>query len=68
MSFDKAIAHGKTHRKPYRGAKAIDPDCRNHGYCTWCIENRTIRTIREKERMKSLLEEALSEARDNEEK
>lgn len=36
MSLDKAIAHGKEKRKPYRGAKAIDPHCRNHGSCPWC--------------------------------
>ena len=31
MSLDKAIEHGKEHRKPYRGAKAVDKTCRNHG-------------------------------------
>ena len=40
MSFDKAIEHGKERRKPYRGSKAIDPSCRNHGGCLWCEENR----------------------------
>lgn len=40
MSLDKAIAHGKEKRKPYRGAKAVDADCRNHGYCLWCEGNR----------------------------
>jgi len=40
MSLDKSIAHGKEHRKPYRGSKAIDPSCRNHGGCPWCEENR----------------------------
>lgn len=40
MSLDKAIAHGKERRKPYYGAKAIDPTCRNHGGCPWCEENR----------------------------
>lgn len=41
MSLDKAIAHGKEKRKPYRGSKAIDGTCRNHGSCQWCVENRT---------------------------
>lgn len=41
MSLDKAIAHGKEHRKPYRGSKAIFASCRNHGGCPWCEENRT---------------------------
>ena len=40
MSLDKAIAHKKEHRKPYRGAKAIDKRCRNHGGCDWCKGNR----------------------------
>lgn len=40
MSLDKAIAHGKEHRKPYKGSKAIDRTCRNNGGCPWCEENR----------------------------
>ena len=40
MSLDKAIQHGKEKRKPYRGEQAIDPTCRNHGGCQWCIGNR----------------------------
>ena len=40
MSLDKAIKHGKEHRKPYRGSKAIDKTCQNHGGCPWCEENR----------------------------
>ena len=40
MSLDKAIEHGKEHRKPYRGSKAIDYTCRNHGSCPWCERNR----------------------------
>ena len=43
MSLDKAIEHGKEHRKPYRGSKAIDRSCRNHGSCKWCLGNRTHR-------------------------
>lgn len=31
MGLDKAIEHGKEKRKPYKGAKAIDCTCRNHG-------------------------------------
>ncbi len=41
MSLDKAIEHGKEHRKPYRGSKAVDKSCRNHGSCKWCLGNRT---------------------------
>ena len=40
MSLDKAIEHGKEHRKQYRGAKYIDRSCRNHGSCEWCRMNR----------------------------
>ena len=37
----KAIESGKEKRKPYRGAKAVDCTCRNHGSCSYCAENRT---------------------------
>lgn len=45
MSLDKAIQHGKEHRKQYRGAKLIDKSCRNHGggsgyQCPYCLGNR----------------------------
>ena len=40
MSLDKAIEHGKEHRKKYHGAKAIDRTCRNHGSCEYCKQNR----------------------------
>ena len=40
MTLNKAIEHGKEHRKPYKGAKSIDCTCRNHGSCQWCKENR----------------------------
>lgn len=37
MSLDKAIEHGKEHRKPWYDARAYDPWCRNHGNDTWYI-------------------------------
>lgn len=40
MSLDKAIEHGKEHRKIYHGSKSFDYTCRNHGACEWCKENR----------------------------
>lgn len=40
MPLDKAIEHGKEHRKAYHGAKAIDRTCRNHGGCQYCQSNR----------------------------
>ena len=41
MSFVKAIEHGKEHRKPLMGAKAIFPGCNNHGWCPVCTSDRT---------------------------
>lgn len=46
MSLNKAIENKKEYRKPYRGSKAIDCTCRNHGACVWCRENRTIKNIK----------------------
>lgn len=46
MSLNKSIINGKEHRKPYRGSKAIDRTCRNHGRCGWCKENRTHKEVR----------------------
>ena len=40
MSLDKAIKHGKEHRKEYHGNKAVDPMCRSHGGCTYCEKGR----------------------------
>jgi hypothetical protein len=40
MSLEKAIQHGKEHRKPYRGSKRFDRSCRNHGGCPYCENNR----------------------------
>ena len=42
MSLEKAIKHGKEHRKPYRGSKAFDCSCRNHGSCAYCESDRTL--------------------------
>jgi len=42
MSLEKAIAHGKEKRKPYRGSKRFDCSCRNHGSCGYCLSNRTL--------------------------
>lgn len=46
MSLDKAIEHGKEHRKPYKKAKEVDKTCRNHGSCPYCKENRLYNTKR----------------------
>lgn len=41
MRLNKAILHGKVKKRPYRGGKAIDRQCRNHGGCNWCEGTRT---------------------------
>ena len=40
MSFHKAIKAGKEHRHPYRGSKAFDYSCHNHGSCPYCESGR----------------------------
>lgn len=57
MSFNKSIKHGKEHRKPYHGGKAIDKSCRNHGGCEYCLGNRTIRSQRQRESIDEQLKE-----------
>lgn len=44
--LDKSIESGKEKRKPYKGAKAIDRYCRNHGGCSWCEENRKYKYLK----------------------
>lgn len=57
MSLDKAIEHKKEKRKKYRGAKAVDPSCRNHENCIWCKENRLYKANKLNEETKSKLKE-----------
>lgn len=52
MSLDKAILHGIEHRKSYRGAKAFDSFCRNHGRCDYCKENRLYHTRKNEEKFR----------------
>jgi hypothetical protein len=40
MSLEKAIQHGKEHRKPYYHSKRFDRTCRNHGSCPYCAWGR----------------------------
>ena len=54
MSLDKAIEHGKEHRDKYRGSKAIDRSCRNHGSCSWCRDGRLHQDSRERERIEDM--------------
>lgn len=57
MSLNKAIEHGKEHRKQYTGAKAIDCSCRNHGSCDWCKSNRLYQQLKAEEASRQALEE-----------
>lgn len=62
MSLDKAIEHGKEFRKQYRGSKAIDPTCRNHGGDPWEEGNRLYKHERKYEGdMQQLKEESNAE-------
>lgn len=58
MSLDKGIKYGKEHRKPYRGAKAFDPCCRNHGADECCKSNRTIQRQRAEQEADAKIKEA----------
>jgi hypothetical protein len=55
--LNKAIEHGKERRKPYRGSKAFDKTCRNHGSCDWCKENRLHKFKKEEEKTLDKLKE-----------
>lgn len=46
--LDKAIEHGKEHRKPYYHSGAFDLTCRPHGGCPWCESARAYRTAKRK--------------------
>ena len=58
MSLKKAIEHKKEKRKPYRGAKAVDRHCENHGgrrhqwECGYCLGNRTYKNKKREEKSK----------------
>ncbi len=57
MALYKAILSGKEHRKMYRGSKAIDVTCRNHGGCPWCEENRKYKYIKNEKKTLDKLKE-----------
>lgn len=59
MSLDKAIEHGKEHRKQYKGGKAIDRTCRNHGGCVWCEENRKHKYLK---KLQETIQEMIAES------
>jgi hypothetical protein len=47
VSLDKAIKHGKEHRKPFRGSARFDRSCRHQGTCEYCRRNRTVAAARQ---------------------
>lgn len=55
--LDKAIKSGKEHRKEYRGAKACDKACRNHGSDDWAKDNRLYRANKLLEKSEQDLED-----------
>ena len=57
MGLDKAIEHHKEKRKQYRGAKACDKACRNHGSDDWAKDNRLYRSNKLLEKSEQDLEE-----------
>lgn len=61
MSLDKRIKHGKEKRKPYRGAKAVDATCRNHGSDDWVTEDRLIQSMKEIEKTQNKLKEYMED-------
>jgi 5-methylcytosine-specific restriction endonuclease McrA len=56
MSFDKKYENRKDQRKPFYGAKSVDHQCRNHGSCTYCQQNRTFDITKNEIIFKSELE------------
>ena len=58
MSLEQAIKHGKEHRKPHRGPKAVDGWCKNHGICWICRRNRLHKRMVELARAEDELKEA----------
>lgn len=57
MSNDKAIKHGKEHRKPYRRAQAVAKFCRCNGGCPYCEGNRLYNSKRKEEMVEDKLKE-----------
>ena len=58
MGLDKSIKAGKEKRKPYKGAKACDPSCRNHMRCPYCRKGRLLRLAkRDKDTKREMMED-----------
>lgn len=59
MSMNKAIEHGKEHRKQFTGSKLYFSSCCNHGGCKWCESNRRYNEFRDNEKYKQYINEYL---------
>lgn len=59
--LDKFIEHKKYFRKQYRGAKAVDCTCRNHGSCIYCYSTRMYRAKKEMAKAELKIKEYLEE-------
>lgn len=66
MSLDRAIEHGREHRRQYHDSRAFDYTCRNHGgkgkrhdgwQCPACKANRLIQLTKEQDRIQAQLKE-----------
>ena len=61
MGLEKAIEHGKEHRKHYRGSKRFAWSCRNHNGCPWCEGNRMNSSKKREDEFKAKLNEDLGD-------
>jgi len=57
MSMERAIEHGKEHRRRYYDSRRFDWSCKNHGSCPWCWGNRAYQRRREDEAAMSEIED-----------
>jgi len=48
MSFWNQYPNRKDWLEPYRGSKAIDGSCKNHGSCMYCRDNRLFASLRQR--------------------
>lgn len=64
MSLDKTIQHLKEHRKPYRGVKAVDITCHNHGSDDWAMEDCLIQPMKKLAKAEDKLKEHQEETQD----
>lgn len=61
MGFEKAIEHGKEHRKLYYDSRAFFKSCRNHGACSYCKDNRLYQYNKEIQKIIQKLNEYIKE-------